>query len=173
MNVHKGIVNYLTYMKRKYQFSSADRIVQLTSISFDVSAFEIFGTLASGGTLFIMDDAQMRDPEYIVAKMIATQATYISCVPTMLRALCESALAGEWRGNNLRLIFPAGEVLRQADVVLARRAFGESVMLVNQYGPTECSIIHTSYVDPVSTSKRSADRAHRKTNRQRTRLYPG
>jgi amino acid adenylation domain-containing protein len=148
MNIHKGIVNYLTYMKRKHQFSSADRIVQLTSLSFDVSAFEIFNTLTCGGTLYVMDDAQMRDPEYINARMIATQATYISCVPTMLRALCKSALAGERRGNNLRLILPAGEVLRQADVELARKAFGDSVMLVNQYGPTECSIIHTSYVVP-------------------------
>ncbi len=50
MNIHKGIVNYLTYMKRKFQFSSADRIVQLTSFSFDVSVFELFGTLSYGGT---------------------------------------------------------------------------------------------------------------------------
>jgi amino acid adenylation domain-containing protein len=149
MNVHKGIVNYLTFMKRKYKFNSADRIVQITSLSFDVSAFEIFGTLSSGGTLFLMDDAQMRDPQYINTKMIETQATYLSCVPTMLRALCESALASGQKQNKLRLILPAGEALREADVVLARKAFGDSVRIVNQYGPTECSIIHTNYEVPT------------------------
>jgi len=150
MNVHKGIVNYLTFMKQKYQFSSADRLVQVTSLSFDVSAFEILVTLCCGGTMFIMDDAQMRDPDHIYAAIIDQQATYISCVPTMLRALCESALTNERRNNSLRLLLPAGEVFRESDVELARRAFGESVNIVNQYGPTECSIIHTNYLIPAT-----------------------
>jgi amino acid adenylation domain-containing protein len=150
MNVHKGIVNYLTYMNQEYQFNVTDRVIQLTSLSFDVSAFEIFGTLSYGGTMFLMDDAQMRDPDFIYAAVIDHQATYISCVPTMLRALCESALKGERKKHSLRLLLPAGEALREADVGLARRAFGDSVKLVNQYGPTECSIIHTNYLVPAT-----------------------
>jgi amino acid adenylation domain-containing protein len=150
MNVHKGIANYLIYMKQKYQFNAADRVIQLTSLSFDVSAFEILGTLSYGGTMFIMGDAQMRDPDFIYTAIIDHQATWISCVPTMLRALCESALARERKKNSLRLILPAGEALREADVKLARRAFGESVKLVNLYGPTECSIIHTNYLIPAA-----------------------
>ena len=50
--------------------------------------------------------------------------------------------------NNLRLILPGGEVLRDADVALARKAFGNSMKLVNEYGPTECSILQTTYVVP-------------------------
>ncbi len=150
MNVHKGIANYLTFMNQEYQFSSADRVIQLTSLSFDVSAFEILGTLSYGGTMFIMDDTQMRDPDFIYAAVIDQQATYISCVPTMLRLLCESALTKERMKNSLRLLLPAGEVMREADVELVRRAFGESVQLVNQYGPTECSIIHTNYLIPAA-----------------------
>jgi aspartate racemase len=148
MNVHSGIVNYLTFMKRKFQFCPADRIVQFTSFSFDVSTFEIFLTLSSGGTLFVMDDTQVRDPNYIYTKMVDVQATYLSCVPTMLRALCESAFAGQPKENTLRLILPAGEPLRGVDVVLTRKAFGNAALLVNQYGPTECSIIQTTYNIP-------------------------
>ena len=149
MNIHRGIVNYLTFMKQKFHFSSADHIIQLTSFSFDVSVFELFGSLSYGGSVFLMDDTQMRDPDFINTAVIDHQATFISCVPTMLRALCECALDGERKENHLRLILPAGEVLREADVVLARKAFGDSVKLVNEYGPTECSIIHTTYVVPV------------------------
>jgi amino acid adenylation domain-containing protein len=136
-------------MKQKFHFSSADHIIQLTSFSFDVSVFELFGSLSYGGSVFLMDDTQMRDPDFINTAVIDHQATFISCVPTMLRALCECALDGERKENHLRLILPAGEVLREADVVLARKAFGDSVKLVNEYGPTECSIIHTTYVVPV------------------------
>jgi amino acid adenylation domain-containing protein len=150
MNIHKGIVNYLTYMKRVFQFSPVDRIIQLTSFSFDISVFELFGTLSYGGCVVLMDDAQMRDPDFINAAVIEHEATFISCVPTMLRALCESVLSVGKTENHLRLILPGGEVLRDADVVLARKAFGDSVKLVNEYGPTECSILHTTYVVPDS-----------------------
>lgn len=148
MNIHKGLVNYLSFMKKHLKINSSDRAIQLTSLSFDVSFMEIFGTLSCGGLVILMDDNQMRDPDYIVKSIIDQRATYLSCVPTMLRALGESALASGRKQDSLRLIVPAGEALREADVLLARQAFGNSAVLVNQYGPTECSIIHTSYEVP-------------------------
>jgi amino acid adenylation domain-containing protein len=148
MNIHKGIVNYLAHMVQQLQFKVSDRVVQFTSLSFDMSIIEIFGTLSCGGTIFLMDDSQMRDPDYINAAIIDRQATLFKSVPTMLRALCESALAGERKKNSLRLIFIGGEILRDTDVELARRAFGESIKLVNGYGPTECSVAPTNYPIP-------------------------
>ena len=148
VNIHKGIVNYLTHMKKQFHLGSSDSIIQLTSFSFDVSVFEIFGPLTYGGAIFLMDDTQMRDPDFINKAIIDHQVTHISMVPTMLRSLSESALAQELKKNNLRLILPAGEVLLKADVELARRAYGETVQLVNLYGPTECSIIHTTFTIP-------------------------
>ncbi len=150
MNLHKGIVNFLTHMGKKYQFSAADRVIQLTSLSFDLSVLEILGTLSYGGTVFIMDDTQMRDPDHILASIEEYQATIVSCVPTMLRALCETALAAKKKNNTVRLIIPAGEVLREADVAFARKAFGDLPEIVNLYGPTECSISHSDYLVPAS-----------------------
>jgi amino acid adenylation domain-containing protein len=148
MNIHRGLVNYFSYMKEQFTIGPEDRIIQLTSLSFDVSAFEILGILSCGGMIILMDDSQMRDPESILAAVVEHQATILSLVPTMLRALAECALSGEPRNYSLRLILPAGEALRTADVGLARRAFGDAPQLVNEYGPTECSIIHTTYPVP-------------------------
>ena len=150
MNIHKGVVNYLTCMTRQFHCDASDRIVQFTSLSFDPSVGDILGTLTYGGTVFLMDDAQMRDPGFIYSAMIDNQATQIALVPTMLRAICEIALAGERKQNSLRLIAVGGEILQEADVKLARRAFGESVELLNRYGPTECSIWTTHYVVPAT-----------------------
>ncbi len=124
MNVHKGVVNYLTYITRRFHFNASDRVIQLTSLSFDVSAFEIFSTLLHGGTLYLMDDDQMRDPDFILTSIIDHHVTILSMVPTMLRAICEFALAGEQKNNTLRLIMPVGEILRDADVKRARQVFG-------------------------------------------------
>ena len=148
INTHKGVVNYLTSMIRDFQFGTSDRVLQFSSLSFDASVWSILGTLSYGGTVYLLDDDQMRNPDFILAAIISHQATYFDLVPTTLRAICESAPALEKNKNNLRLITIGGEVLREADVKLARRVFGDSVELVNQYGPTECSIWATNYRIP-------------------------
>ena len=155
MNTHKGIVNYLAHMINKFQFGQSDRVIQFTPISFDSSVWNILGTLSYGGTLFFLDDNQVRNPDYIYSAIIDHQATYINLVPTMLRAICESALAHGPKENSLRLVSSGGEVLREADVELAHRAFGESVKVNNQYGPTECSISAIHYLIPAALPKGS------------------
>jgi len=148
MNAHKGIVNYMTHLTRLFLFGAADRVVQFTSLSFDPSIWTILGTLTYGGTVYLLDDDQMRDPDFIYSAIIDHQATYINTVPTMLKAICETALARGPRENALRLISAGGEVLRATDLELLHRAFGESVKLNNHYGPTECSISATHYLVP-------------------------
>jgi amino acid adenylation domain-containing protein len=146
MNIHKGIVNQITHMIRRFHFDRTDRVVQFSSLSFDSSVWNILGTLSYGGTIILMDDVQMRDPDFIYAAIIDNHATHINLVPTMLRAICGSALMGGPGKNSLRLISVGGEVLREADVKLVRRAFGDAVKLNNQYGPTECSISSVHYL---------------------------
>jgi amino acid adenylation domain-containing protein len=148
VNLHIGVVNYLLHMKREFHLTSSDRIVHFTSHTFDLSVFEILGTLSYGGTIQIIDDIQMRDPDCINSAVIDYQATFISMVPTMLRALCESVLSHKEQKHNLRWILSAGEVLFKSDVELARKAYGSSVQIANLYGPSECSIVHTTYIVP-------------------------
>jgi amino acid adenylation domain-containing protein len=148
MNTHKGIVNYMAHMINKFQFGPSDRVIQFTSLSFDSSVWNVLGTLSYGGTVFFMDDEQMRNPDCIYAAVIDHQATYINLVPTMLRAICESAKEHKPEKNCLRLISCGGDVLREADVELARQVFGRLVNVNNQYGPTECSISAIHYLVP-------------------------
>jgi amino acid adenylation domain-containing protein len=148
INVHRGVVNYLTYAKKQFEFTTEDSIIQLTSLSFDASIYEIFMPLTCGATVYMMDDAQMRDPDYIQQAILDHQVSYISCVPTMFRGLCESALKTTFRQHNLRLALIAGEALLKSDIDLARKAYGEYMRIINLYGPSECSIIHTCYEVP-------------------------
>jgi amino acid adenylation domain-containing protein len=148
MNHHKGVVNYLANTQRQFQMDASDRVIQHASLSFDASVLEIFGTLFYGGTVILLDDFRMRDPDFIYAAIIEHQATFITAVPTMLRALCASALSGGSKPNTLRLIFPGGEALRDDDVMAIRQAFGKSLKIVNQYGPTETTVSPTNYIIP-------------------------
>jgi amino acid adenylation domain-containing protein len=149
VNLHIGVVNYLLHMKREFNFTPSDRTVHFTSHTFDLSVFEILGTLSYGGTILILDDNQMRDPDCINSAVVDFQATFISIVPTMLRALCESVLSHKELKHNLRWILSAGEVLLTSDIALTRKAYGESVQIANLYGPSECSIVHTTHIVPA------------------------
>ena len=70
MNTHKGIVNYITHMINQFQFGPSDRVIQFTPLSFDSSVWNVLGTLSYGGTVFFMDDEQMRNPDYIYTQKL-------------------------------------------------------------------------------------------------------
>jgi non-ribosomal peptide synthetase component F len=54
---HSALVNHARAMARVYGLSSADRVLQFASISFDVAAEELFPTWISGGTVVLRDEA--------------------------------------------------------------------------------------------------------------------
>ncbi len=147
--LQRGIINYLQFLVKEFQLRTGDRVIQFTSLSFDPSFRDTLGVLTFGGTVFLMDDDQMRDPDYIVRTIVDQKIDCIlSIVPTMLRALTGVTAIKQIKGNHLRLVMPSGEVLRPADIESVRNAFGSGVSIVNQYGPTECSMISIIYTVP-------------------------
>jgi amino acid adenylation domain-containing protein len=150
MNIQRGSLNYLHHLVKTFHLKSGERVIQFTPLSFDLSFRDTLGVLTFGGTLVLMDDEQMRDPNIINNAIIEQRITCIlSVVPTMLRALASSDFESKARENHLRLVMPSGEALHSSDIELLRNAFGKVVQIVNQYGPTECSMISTLYLVPA------------------------
>lgn len=152
INIQRGAVNAITHAGRQFALSEKDCLVQHASLAFDAFTYEVFSLLPRGATLCLMDDRQMRDPEAILMSAISCGATIISCGPTMLRKLSEAAIFHRWGISKLRLIIALGEPLFRKDVELAREAFGTDIRVFNLYGPSECSMIHTSYEVPGNES---------------------
>lgn len=149
MNTQGGVLNYLNYLEKNYHLKAGERIIQFTPFSFDAAFRDSMGVLTFGGTVVLLDDEQMRDPDFIYRALVDQEITCVlSIVPTMLRALARSAPKNRVEENHLRLIMPSGEVLQTADIELVRNAFGRAVQIVNQFGPTECSMISTHYSVP-------------------------
>jgi amino acid adenylation domain-containing protein len=149
MSQQRGVLNYLDHLVRAFHLHAGERVIQFTPLSFDAAFRDTLGALTFGGTVFLMDDEQMRDPEVINKVILDEKITCIlSVVPTMLRALARSMAAHKKHTNSLRYIMPSGEALLPAEVELVRNAYGSNVQIVNQYGPTECSMITTLYPIP-------------------------
>ena len=72
MNTHQGIVNRLLWMQDAYPLTPADRVLQKTPFSFDVSVWEFFWPLLTGASLVVARPGGHRDGAYL-AQLIAQE----------------------------------------------------------------------------------------------------
>ncbi|HXQ73509.1 MAG TPA: amino acid adenylation domain-containing protein, partial [Pyrinomonadaceae bacterium] len=146
---HSGVVNFLTFNAKTYQLGPDDTVLQLASPSFDASVRDTLGPLIAGARLVLVNDAEAKDPETLVSKMSEQRITcLLSVVPTLLSVLTDAARRAVNPPAHVRLILTSGESLPLAECTKARSAFGEDVVIVNQYGPTECTMTQTFYAVP-------------------------
>ncbi|GGO95586.1 non-ribosomal peptide synthetase [Wenjunlia tyrosinilytica] len=133
---HSGIVNRLLWMQNEYGLTAADRVLQKTPSSFDVSVQEFFWPLITGATLVVAKPGGHRDPAYLARLIQSRRITALHFVPSMLQVfLDEPAAAG---CASLRLVLCSGEALPQRLAQRFHQVLGAS--LHNLYGPTEASI---------------------------------
>ena len=139
-----SLVNYTEAASAEYQITAADRVLQFASISFDASVEEIFPTLTRGATLVLRNDS-MLDPSIFLKKCEEWGVTVVS-LPTaywheLTIRLAEGALT---LPSALRLVIIGGEEAIVQRVKAWREHVGESVRLVNTYGPTEATVVATA-----------------------------
>jgi non-ribosomal peptide synthetase component F len=114
------------------EFSAAElsRVLASTSLSFDVSVFEIFGTLMAGGSIEIV-------PNLLTLTSGPWRGSMISAVPTALAHV----LASPGTAAEAAVVALCGEALT-GQVVAVVRAAVPGARIVNIYGPTEGSVRH-------------------------------
>ncbi|MGA5493534.1 amino acid adenylation domain-containing protein [Streptomyces cinereoruber] len=136
---HEAIVNRLAWMEGTYRLTSADRVLQKTPTTFDVSVWELFWPLAQGVPLVIARPEGHRDPEYLAELIRGQRVSVLHFVPSMLQAFLDSVDVADCPG--LRLVVCSGEAL-PTDLVnrFHTSAGGRTVALENLYGPTEAAV---------------------------------
>ena len=132
---HRAIVNRLLWMGEHYGIGPADRILQKTPATFDVSVWEFFLPLIRGSTLVIAPPGAHRDPSAIAALIRGEGITTLHFVPSMLAAFLD---APESDGLVTKRVFCSGEELpaELRDRFHARLR----AELHNLYGPTEAAV---------------------------------
>jgi iturin family lipopeptide synthetase A len=137
VNSHAGICNRLLWMQKEYGLTGADRVLQKTPFTFDVSVWEFFWPLITGAALVVLEPEAHRDPALLCRRILEEKITVLHFVPSMLAVFLEEARLEETCGS-LRLVFCSGEALPAA---LTHRFFERlSAGLHNLYGPTEASV---------------------------------
>ena len=141
---HGSLANYVRAARVEYAMGSGDRVLQLTSICFDYSADEIYPCLASGATLVLRTESTLASaPTFL--RQCRDWAITVAMPPTAF--LHELIGALEATGRQLppamRLAATGGETILPDRLAQWRRKVGQSVPLINTYGPTEATIVST------------------------------
>src|SRR6185503_12381881 len=132
---HAGLANLVHWHQEAFAITAADRVPQVAGTSFDASAWEIWPTLTAGASLHLAPEA-VRVSATELRDWLLGQEITVGFVPT---PLAELLLGLSWPGESqLRLLLTGGGPLRQYPE--ERHPF----TLVNNYGPTEGTVVSTS-----------------------------
>ncbi|MEC1108763.1 non-ribosomal peptide synthetase, partial [Bacillus velezensis] len=85
---HEAVVNTLLDINERFQVGSEDKIIALSSMSFDLSVYDIFGALISGAQLVLIPD--LLDVASIHQIMIEEEITIWNSVPAIMDMYLES-----------------------------------------------------------------------------------
>uniref|UniRef100_A0A173H0U4 L-cysteine--[L-cysteinyl-carrier protein] ligase n=1 Tax=Polyangium spumosum TaxID=889282 RepID=A0A173H0U4_9BACT len=146
---HRSALNTILDVNEQYAVGPADRVFGLSSLSFDLSVWDVFGVLGAGGTLVLPEPGALRDPERWLSWLRDEGVTIWNSVPALLEMLVEHA---EALPGTLRLALLSGDWIPVTlpDRVRAR---APGCRVVSLGGATEASIWSIWYpIDRVDPS---------------------
>lgn len=132
-----NLLNLISWHNRAFSISATDRASQLASLAFDAAVWEIWPYLVAGSSVHFPDDATRVSVEPLRDWLIEEQIT-VSFVAT---PLAESLTGLEWPSDTALRILLTG-----ADTLHHYPPPGLPFELVNNYGPTECTVVAASGV---------------------------
>jgi surfactin family lipopeptide synthetase A len=134
---HRAVVNFLTSMSQRPGMTAQDRLLAVTTLSFDIAGLEIYLPLSVGASFEIVSREVSSDGSRLLAKLAGSNATVMQATPATWRMLLEAG----WKGDPRLKILCGGEAISRklADQLLQRVG-----SLWNMYGPTETTIWSTT-----------------------------
>jgi amino acid adenylation domain-containing protein len=148
---HQGALNTVIDINQRFQVGPADRVLALSALNFDLSVYDIFGTLGAGGTIVIPQASN--DPEQWADLAGRAGVTIWNSVPALVEMFVEYLSASPDRPPaSLRLVMMSGDWI---PVTLPDRirTLWRTCQVISMGGATEASIWSILYpiaaVDPT------------------------
>src|SRR5450830_1000439 len=130
---HRALSNFLLSTSREPGLSAQDRLLAVTTISFDIAALELYLPLVNGGCVVLASREAAMDGRQLQRLLEEQRISVMQATPATWQMLVSSG----WTGNQDLRIFCGGEALPRS---LARDLLARSRELWNLYGPTETTI---------------------------------
>lgn len=153
---HRSALNTVVDVNRRFEIGPDDGVFGLSALSFDLSVYDVFGTLTAGGRLVLPDESGLRDPAHWIDMMRQGRVTVWNSVPGFMGLLVQySEGVGMDIPASLRVALLSGDWI---PVTLPDRLRGlvPGVRVISLGGATEASIWSIAHeideVDPAWAS---------------------
>ena len=139
---HKNLHHFLLNTRERYRLDRRDKVLQFSTMNFDIFVEEMFATLSSGATLVLRNEDCMSGRDAF-SQFCQQHGVTVVSLPT---AFWHQVNAGAEKlfFDGLRLVILGGEAL-QVESVNAYFDQVQGVELINSYGPTEATVTATSF----------------------------
>jgi len=136
---HRGAVNTIVDINQRFGVNPGDRVLALSSLSFDLSVYDIFGTLSAGGTIVIPAASCEREPSHWAELIVQHKITIWNSVPALMQMMVDYATDMSKILMNLRLVLLSGDWL-PLTLPAQIEALVPGIQVISLGGATEASI---------------------------------
>jgi amino acid adenylation domain-containing protein len=145
---HRGAVNTVLDVNRRFAVGNGDRVLAVSALNFDLSVYDIFGLLAAGGAVVIPEHDRRLDPTHWLRLVQSCGVTIWNSVPALVKLFVDYASASGVQLPALREVMMSGDWI---PVALADRIrlVAPQVRITSLGGATEASIWSILY--PIET----------------------
>jgi amino acid adenylation domain-containing protein len=146
---HANLRNLIAWHNRAFQVTESDRASFLAALGFDAAVWELWPYLAAGASVHIPNADPRNDVRNDAGALRGWLLENRITISFAATPMAERLLALDWAPNaTLRILLTGADTLRR------RPAANLPFALVNNYGPTECTVVATSgTVTPAGTTK--------------------
>ncbi|WP_394749356.1 non-ribosomal peptide synthetase [Spongiimicrobium salis] len=133
---HKNLLNFLYSMLEEPGITENDRLLSISTISFDIAGLELFLPLLKGAELVIANDETAKDSRLLLELLVKEDITILQATPTSWQMLLDAG----WEQKLPLKALTGGEALPMR---LAKKILNRVNELWNVYGPTETTVWST------------------------------
>ena len=147
---HRSLVNFINSMQNEPGLNTGDRLLAVTTISFDIHTLEIYLPLTVGATIILASREMVIDGNLLAKEIAQYDVNVMQATPATWRML----LTSDWQGSPNLKVISGGEALPRE---LVNHLLEKVGSLWNVYGPTETTVWSTTYQVTSDRHSRNED----------------
>ena len=142
---HQNVLHLIAWGQQCFQISDRDNFANLSPMYFDNSVFDFYVGLFSGASLTPVSRGLLTSPYELIEHVANMQCTVWFSVPSLLIYLMAMKAMTAKPLTTLRRIIFGGEGYPKTELKKLYDLFAHQAVLVNVYGPTECTCICSAH----------------------------
>lgn len=140
---HESAMNTIYAVNRKFEIGQSDAVIAISALQFDLSVYDIFGMLSSGGKIVTVPSERKSDPEFWLELAEKENITVWNSVPALFEMLVETMELHK-KGYHFRKVLLSGDWI-PLDLPKRYWKFCTEADIYSLGGATEASIWSNYY----------------------------